>query len=246
MKVIPAIDIIAGKTVRLEQGEYDRKLSYTVDPLDAAREWESMGAELIHVVDLDGAREGKSVNLSVVEEVARAVNIPVEAGGGFRRESDIKKALDRGVWRVVVGSMAMEEADFARDILENFKERVILSVDVRENKIQTRGWRKPLDLDIFEILDRLVSFGAKEIIYTDIARDGTLSGPDTAFLKKILGRAKLDFIYAGGVRTIEHLRQLKELEHMGLKGAIVGRAIYDGTLNLKEAINACKTNNSMS
>jgi len=246
MKVIPAVDIIEGKTVRLEKGRYDRKLSYDWDPVYAAREWENMGAELLHVIDLEGAREGYPVNLPILQEVTRAVNIPVQVGGGFRKETDIKKALDHGAWRVIVGSKALEEIDFARDILRIFKERVILSVDSEEGSIRIHGWEKALDLDIFEVFKRFISFGAREIIYTDIAKDGTLSGPDMKFLRRIISETNVNLIYAGGVKTIEHIRQLKELENMGLAGVIVGRALYDGTLDLKEAIDACKKDNPVS
>ena len=245
MKVIPAIDIMGGRTVRLEQGRYDRRLRYDIAPVDAAREWESRGAELIHVVDLDGARDGWPVNLSVVSAIAQAVNIPVEAGGGFRNEADIEKALGTGIWRVVVGSKALEEKDFARNILENFREQVIPSLDADKDRLRIHGWKKPLDLDIFKALDRFVSYGAGEVIYTAISKDGTLAGPDTGSLKKIIGEFDIGFIYAGGVKNVEHIRELKELEHMGLTGVIVGRALYDGTLDLGEAINACKADNPM-
>jgi phosphoribosylformimino-5-aminoimidazole carboxamide ribotide isomerase len=246
MKVIPAIDIIGGKTVRLEQGKFDRKLSYDVPPVDAAREWETAGAELIHLVDLDGAKESRPVNLAAVEEIVRAVNIPVEVGGGFRKEVDIKRALDSGIWRVIVGSRAFEDIDFARDCIENFKERVILSVDAEDFKPRVRGWEKAVDLDLFEILKRFVSFGAKELIYTDIKRDGTLSGPNIEGLKRILSEVDIGIISAGGVKTIEHVKELKKLEPMGLVGVIIGRALYEGTINLGEAINAGKENNSVS
>ncbi|MEA3489580.1 MAG: 1-(5-phosphoribosyl)-5-[(5-phosphoribosylamino)methylideneamino]imidazole-4-carboxamide isomerase [Candidatus Omnitrophota bacterium] len=246
MKVIPAIDVISGRTVRLEQGKYDRQLDYEIQPVEAARKWESMGAELIHVVDLDGAKEGRPVNNSVVREIARAVNIPVEVGGGFRKEIDIKDALNHGVWRVVIGSKAFEEVDFARDCLENFHEQVILSLDAREFKPQVRGWEKSLDLDLFDMLEKFVSFGAKELIYTDILRDGTLSGPNTEHLEKILSKVDVRIISAGGIRTVEHVRQLKRLEPSGLGGVIIGRALYEGTIDLKEAINAGKEDNPLS
>ncbi|MFH1799092.1 MAG: 1-(5-phosphoribosyl)-5-[(5-phosphoribosylamino)methylideneamino]imidazole-4-carboxamide isomerase [Candidatus Omnitrophota bacterium] len=245
MKIIPAIDIINGKTVRLEQGRYDKKLSYKVEPVDAAKEWEAMGAELIHVVDLDGAGEGRPVNLSTISRIVKAVNIPVEIGGGFRNELDIKRALDSGVWRVVIGSKAFEDIDFARDCLENFQDKIILSMDARGFKPQIHGWKEELDLDMFDILERFVSFGAKEIIYTDVQKDGMLSGPGIEELRGILERIYVKIVSAGGIKTIEHIEELKKLEHLGVTGAIVGRALYEGTINLKEAIDAGKTNNSM-
>jgi phosphoribosylformimino-5-aminoimidazole carboxamide ribotide isomerase len=246
MKIIPAIDIIEGKTVRLEKGRYEDKLSYAMDPVDAAREWELMGAELLHVVDLDGAKAGEPVNLYVMEQITRAVSIPVQVGGGFRKESDIKKALDKGIWRVIVGSKALVEVDFARDIIDVFKERVILSVDADRGEVKVDGWTRSIDVDLGQAIDRFISFGAREMIYTDISKDGTLMGPDIPLLRKIFERHSAGFIYAGGVRTVEHLIELKELEKVGLTGVIVGRALYDGTLDLREAIHACEADNPLS
>ena len=246
MKIIPAVDIIGGKTVRLEQGRYDRKLSYDVSPVEAARRWEAAGAELIHVVDLDGAKEGRPVNLGVVKEIVKAVNIPVEVGGGFRKELDIKAALDHGVGRVIVGSKAFEDIDFARDCLENFKDRVILSVDAAGLKLKVRGWKEGVDIDFFEILKKFASFGATEIIYTDIKKDGMLSGPDIPGLKNILSRTGMNIVYAGGVKNIVHIKELTKLEQEGLGGVIVGRSLYEGTIDLKEAINAGKADNPVS
>ena len=246
MKIIPAVDIIDGKTVRLEQGEYDRKLSYDVSPVDAARKWEAAGAELIHVVDLDGAKEGRPVNLSTVEEIVKAVNVPVEVGGGFRKEIDIKRGLDTGIWRVVIGSKALEDIDFARDCIESFKERVIVSVDAKDYEPRVRGWEEATGLDVFEMMKKFVSFGAKELVYTDIKRDGMLTGPNVEALKRILSEVDARIISAGGVKTIDHIKELKELEPMGLSGVIIGRALYEGTIDLKEAINAGKADNPVS
>ena len=246
MKIIPAVDIIDGKTVRLEQGEYDRKLSYDVSPVDAARKWEAAGAELIHVVDLDGAKEGRPVNLSTVEEIVKAVNVPVEVGGGFRKEIDIKRGLDTGIWRVVIGSKALEDIDFARDCIESFKERVIVSVDAKDYEPRVRGWEEATGLDVFEMMKKFVSFGAKELVYTDIKRDGMLTGPNVEALKRILSEVDARIISAGGVKTIDHIKELKELEPMGLSGVIIGRALYEGTIDLEEAIDAGKADNPVS
>jgi len=246
MKVIPAIDLIGGKTVRLEQGRYDRKLSYEISPLDAARRWESMGAELIHVVDLDGARAGFPVNLQLVKEIADAVKVPVEVGGGFRRESEIREALDSGIGRVIIGSRAFEDISFARRCFDSFPGRVILSVDARNFRPQIRGWEQDTDVDMFDVLREFVSFGVREIIYTDIQKDGTLAGPSTDQLKKILSKVDVKVVSAGGVKTVEHVLELKALEKLGLTGVIIGRALYEGTIDLKEAIDAGKADNPVS
>ncbi len=246
MKVIPAVDIINGKTVRLEQGRFDRELKYDIEPVDAARRWESAGAEILHVVDLDGAKEGKPVNVSVLREITKAVNIPVEVGGGYRREIDIKDALDHGAWRVIVGSKAFQEIDFARDCVQNFRERVILSVDAKDFIPRVQGWEEAAHHDFFHILSRFVKFGAKEIIYTDIERDGMLTGPAVENIERILDEVKIKLVAAGGIKTLDHIRQLKRLEDKGLTGVIIGRALYEGTIDLKEAIDAGKADNTVS
>jgi len=246
MKIIPAVDIIEGKTVRLMQGKYDHKTDYNVSPVDAAREWESAGAELIHVIDLEGAKKGHPINLETAAEIARAVDVPVQLGGGFRKEIDIKKALDSGIWRVIIGSKAIEEEDFARDILTSFRERVILSVDADKTGLKLHGWQDRSRLDVFETIEKFVSFGAEEMIFTDISKDGTLKGPDIELLKELLPRVKVKLIYAGGIKDTEDILELKKLEKKGLAGVIIGRALYDGTIDLKEAIDACKADNPVS
>lgn len=246
MKIIPAIDIISGKTVRLKQGCYDRKLDYDMTPVEAAREWEAMGAGLIHVVDLEGAKQGRPVNTDMVKEIVRAVTVPVEVGGGFRKIVDIKEALNNGVWRVVVGSKAFEDIDFARNCLENFRQQVIISVDAKDYKPRVWGWKKSIDMDLFEILKKFKAFGAEEVIYTDISKDGMLSGPSTEQLERILDEVGIKVIAAGGVKDVGHITELKRLEKKGLTGVIIGRALYEGTINLKEAINAGKADNPVS
>ncbi len=246
MKIIPAIDLIGGKTVRLEQGEYDRMLNYEISPCEAALKWESMGAELIHVVDLDGAKKGEPVNLSVIREIVDAVKIPVEVGGGFRTTEFIKKALDAGVSRVVVGSRAFEDMNFARGVAREFKERVIFSMDIKGLRPSVRGWKETVDLDVSVMLQFFASLGVKEMIYTDIESDGMLSGPNMDNLKRILSETDIKIISAGGVKTVEDIRVLKEAEADGISGVIIGRALYEGTIDLKEAINVGKTDNSVS
>ncbi len=246
MKIIPAIDLIAGQTVRLERGEYDKKLTYEISPVDAARKWQSMGAELLHVVDLDGAKQAHPVNLPIIHAITRAVGIPVEVGGGFRTTDDIWFALDYGVKRVVLGSKAFEDKNFIRECFKNFGDRIILSVDAKNLQPRISGWEKGVDVDLFDVLREFVSFGAKEIIYTDIQKDGTLTGPSLDHLERILKEIKVNVISAGGVKDVDHIRELKKLEGLGLSGVIIGRALYEGTINLKEAIDAGKEDSPVS
>jgi len=246
MKIFPAVDIIKGKTVRLEQGDFDRKLSYEMEPVEAARKWEAMGAEAIHVIDLEGAKAGSPQNLDIATEIARTVNVPVQLGGGFRRQSDIKKALNAGIWRVTVGSKALEEFEFAKDVIKTFQDRVIISVDARSYDLKSRGWEEKVEGEFFYVLDKFVSFGAKEIIYTDILVDGTLSGPSVDRIEEILDKVDVKVISAGGIKDVEHVKMLKKLEPKGLTGVIIGRALYEGTIDLKEAVDAGKADSAVS
>lgn len=239
MKIYPAIDLIGGKTVRLVQGDYDKKLSYDIDPVEAAVKWESMGAEFLHIVDLDGAKAGRPVNLDVAEKIAGAVRIPVEIGGGYRNIEDIQKALDKGMRRVIVGSKAFEDKAFAKECARKFGDRVIFSVDARNGRIMSEGWELESGCDDVDMIEMFVrECGAKEIIYTDIQKDGMLTGPSTDKLEKILDGIEVNIVSAGGIKTVEHIKELKKIESKGLSGVIIGRALYDGTIDLEEAIDA--------
>ncbi len=246
MKIIPAIDLIGGKTVRLKQGEYDQKLVYDISPVEAARQWADLGAEMIHVVDLDGAREGKPANLDIVAEIVKTVKVPVETGGGYRTRDEVLSALEKGVSRVVLGSRVFRDVSFARDIAKELKEKIIFSLDVKNFRPSVDGWKNTVDIDISTVMGWFSDFGVKEMIYTDIKNDGMLAGPDMEGLEIILASSNMKVISAGGIKTVEHVRQLKSLEEKGLLGVIIGRALYEGTIGLKEAINAGKKDNSLS
>lgn len=246
MKIIPAIDLIDGKTVRLKQGEYDQKMVYDISPVEAAKKWADMGAELIHVVDLDGAREGKPVNLDITGEIVKATGVPVETGGGYRTREHVLAALEKGVTRVVLGSRVFRDVSFAREIAGELKEKIIFSLDVKNFRPSVDGWKNTVDIDVATIMNWFSDFGVNEIIYTDIKRDGMLAGPDIEGLEGILASSKMKIISAGGVKTAEHVRQLRTLEKKGLSGVIIGRALYEGTISLGEAMDAGKTDNTLS
>lgn len=246
MKIIPAIDLIDGKTVRLKQGEYHRKMEYDISPVEAAKKWADMGAELIHVVDLDGAREGNPVNLDTTAEIVKAVNVPVETGGGYRSREHVLQGLDIGVSRVVLGSRVFRDIHFAKEIALSLGEKIIFSLDVKNFRPSVDGWKNTVDIDVSTIMGWFSDFGVKEIIYTDIKNDGMLAGPDIEGLNGLLGSSEINIISAGGVKTVEHIRQLKCLENKGLSGVIIGRALYEGTIGLEEAIGAGKENNTLS
>ncbi len=246
MKIFPAIDLIDGKTVRLRQGEYDRKTVYGISPEEAARKWVDMGAEIIHVVDLDGAREGVPVNMDLTAKIVKSVGVPVQTGGGFRSKRDVRFALDAGVFRVILGSRIVSDMDFAREVVSEFGENVIFSLDVKDLKPSVAGWKQTVDEDIPAIIGRFSELGMKEMIYTDIKSDGMLTGPDICRLEAVLKSCSMKIISAGGVKTVEHIRQLKRLESKGISGVIIGRALYEGTIDLKEAIDAGKEDNPLS
>ena len=246
MKIIPAIDLIGGKTVRLQQGEYDRKMVYDISPVDAAKKWEDQGAPMLHVVDLDGAKEGKPVNLAVLAEIVKAVKIPVETGGGYRTRDEIRRAIDKGVSRVVIGSKALTDMRFAHNCVNDFGEKIIFSLDVKNFRPSVDGWEETVDIDIPTVLGWFSDFGVKEMIYTDIKSDGMLLGPNIESIERILDVAHMKIISAGGVKTKDHVTQLKALESKGLSGVIIGRALYEGTIDLREAIDAGKADNPVS
>lgn len=236
MKIIPAIDIIEGKTVRLEKGDYDKKISYDLTPVDAAFELEKQGAGFLHVIDLDGAREGEPVNIETIKKIVEKVNIPIEVGGGYRTFDDIDRALNIGVERVILGSSAVKDLSFAEKAIKKYGEKVIISIDVLDGKIKVHGWEADSEHELTMVLSKLKEFGATRINFTDVSKDGTLEGPDIGLLKEILDSTDLKMIYAGGIKSIEHIKALKNIESMGIEGVITGRAIYDGTIDIREAI----------
>ncbi|MBF0215452.1 MAG: 1-(5-phosphoribosyl)-5-((5-phosphoribosylamino)methylideneamino)imidazole-4-carboxamide isomerase [Candidatus Omnitrophica bacterium] len=246
MIIIPAIDIIGGRTVRLEKGSYDRELKYDMSPVDAALLWEKAGAELLHVIDLEGARAGKPINKVIAGEIIGKVRIPVQVGGGYRDIGSIRDALAIGARRVIVGSKAIEDLDFAEQAVKIFGDKVIFSVDVSKGKIRISGWERSVGADIGEIFGRLKGIGVTEIIFTDISRDGTLAGPDIEGISEIFHGAGLKFIYAGGIKNVGHISKMRDLSRIGLTGIITGRALYDGTIDLREAISACEKGNTLS
>ncbi|MCM8790831.1 MAG: 1-(5-phosphoribosyl)-5-[(5-phosphoribosylamino)methylideneamino]imidazole-4-carboxamide isomerase [Candidatus Omnitrophica bacterium] len=238
MIVVPAIDIKDGKVIRLAQGEFSRQTVYADSPVEMAKKWASYGVEMIHIVDLDGAREGCLKNLASVKEIIHAIKVDVELGGGMRDEGSIRQALDAGVSKVVIGTRALDER-FLRKITAKFGEKIVVGIDANEGVVHTRGWLFKTDIKAVGLAKKMETLGVKTINYTDISRDGMLEGPNIDSLREILRVTKLDVIAAGGVSTIGDIKRLKKLEPEGLKGVIIGKALYEGRIDLKEAIEAC-------
>ena len=238
MEVIPAIDLLDGKCVRLYQGDYDRASIFNDNPVEVARQWALEGATRLHVVDLDGAKEGKSVNLSVIEAIARAIDIPVQVGGGLRARAGVSRLLDTGVQRAILGTVAVENPDLVTQLCSEFNDRIVVGIDARNGKVATRGWLETSEVEATKLAAEMAQAGAAAIIYTDIHRDGTLSGPNMDALRELAESIDIPVIASGGVSSLTDLLSLLSLESAGVTGAIVGKAIYIGDVSLKEAVRA--------
>jgi phosphoribosylformimino-5-aminoimidazole carboxamide ribotide isomerase len=241
MEILPAIDIRAGKCVRLVQGDYDRELVFGDDPVDTARRWVSEGAARLHLVDLDGARAGRPVNQEVVRGIVQAVGIPCQCGGGLRDDAALALLLEEiGVERVVVGTQALRQPDWFREAVARYPRRIALGLDARDSKIATGGWLDVSEVPALDLAREYAGLPLAAIVYTNIANDGMLQGVDPRTLEDLGTLAELDVpvIASGGVTTVEDIGRLVRIgrEHRRLAGAIIGRALYEGTIRLAEAI----------
>lgn len=237
MKLYPAIDLLNKRCVRLYKGEYSKVTDYG-DPVEIAKKWKSMGATFLHLVDLDGAKEGRSVNLDVVKAIIDNVGIDVELGGGIRTLEKIEEVLSIGVNRVILGSVALKNPSLVKTAIEKFgSERIVVGVDTKNFKVATNGWIESSDVDALEFAKLLEKNGVKYIIFTDISKDGTLTGINKEQTSVLVNNTNINIIASGGVRSIEDLRIASEINCYGI---IIGKAMYEGTLNLEEAIKEFK------
>ena len=232
----PAIDIQEGRCVRLVQGRMEEATVYGEDPAAMARRWVAEGAEALHIVDLDGAREGQPQNSEAVLAIRRAVAVPLQVGGGLRSREAAAAYLDAGVERVVLGTRAAVDGEFLAEICAAHPGRVAVGIDARDGQVALKGWTEVIPLDAPELARRAEDLGAAAVIYTDIARDGTLSGPNVEAVSSLARQVTLPVIASGGVATVEDLRRLKALEADGVEGVIVGKALYEETLTVAEAL----------
>lgn len=237
MLIIPAIDLKDGCVVRLLQGKFDAQKTYSRDPLKAAKHWAAQGAELIHVVDLDGAATGVIANFEIVSDIARQSKVGIEFGGGVRDDATIKKLLDCGVQRVVLGTRAAQDRDFLKRAFSAYGKKVIVSIDASGGRVAINGWQNNLGgATPEELAVSLAKIGFKEFIYTDTLKDGTLSGPNIKSIKAMLKAGGIGIIASGGISCLADITRLKNLEKSGLTGIIIGKALYEGKFTLKEAI----------
>lgn len=237
MQIWPAIDLRGGKCVRLQQGDYSRETVFGEDPAGMAREFVAQGAEHLHLVDLDGARDGRPVNLESIAAIRAAIDIPCEVGGGIREESHIRQLLELGIDRLVVGTRALKEPGWLEAMTERFPDRLVLGIDARDGQVATHGWLETSDVAATELAAQVSQLPLAALVFTDIATDGMLSGPNLPALRRMLTSTSLPLVASGGVATREHVAQLAEL---GVAGCIIGRALYEGTLRLPEALAAAR------
>ncbi len=238
MIVIPAVDLADGKCVRLRRGEMSARTVYSGDPVAMARRWADAGAQILHVVDLDGAVHGSLRNGEAVDAICRAVGIPVQLGGGLRTSADVRRALDLGVHWAIMGTSALEQAEEVARAIGAFGERLIVSIDARDGYAATRGWTSISPMRATDLAVQVQALGARRLICTDIASDGMLSGPNVAALRELADAVTVPIIAAGGISCLEDVLALKELEPLGVVGCITGKALYEGKLDLAVAIRA--------
>lgn len=246
MLIIPAIDLKDGKVVRLLQGDFNKTTVYPEDPVHAALRWESEGASLLHIVDLDGALTGSPKNIETVRRILKNIkNSQIEFGGGVRTEEDIEMLFKLGITKVILGTAACEDEGFLKNVVKEFGTKILVSIDARDGIVATKGWRGTTNGQAMDFIKRVKDLGVDEIIYTNIAKDGALAGPDIQGIKKILDFLNLKnitsqgrggIIASGGVSSLEDVKKLKEMEPLGLVGVIIGKALYEGKIDLKEAI----------
>lgn len=233
MQIWPAIDLRGGKCVRLQQGDYNRETVFSDDPVAMAQSFAAAGAKYLHLVDLDGARDGKPTNHDVVRQIVQAVDMQCELGGGVRDQATIDALLNTGLTRVVLGTAALKNADWFRQMCEQYPQRLVLGIDARDGMVATDGWLETSNTPATELADQFRDVPLAAIVYTDIATDGMLQGPNVEAMAAMQRHVDVPVVASGGVTTIDDVRRLDEA---GLAAAIIGRAIYEGTLQLSEAI----------
>ncbi len=233
MEIFPAIDLIDGCVVRLVRGDYEQKTVYSKDPVSTACDFAAAGARYLHVVDLDGARDGGTPNIETVKEIVAASGLSVEVGGGIRSEETIENYLDAGVLRVILGTAALEDREFLKNAVADYGWRIAVGVDVKDGMVAIKGWREVTGTDCFSFCEELEKIGVSTVICTDISKDGLLAGTNMELYKELVKRFSMDITASGGISTTDDIRKLKSL---GLYGAILGKALYTGAIDLKDAL----------
>jgi len=239
LQIIPSIDLRGGKVVRLRQGDYARQLNYDLDPVETARGFESAGATWMHIVDLDGARQGQPVQTELISRLIRSTKLKIEVGGGVRSTGDIEALFAAGASRVVVGTRAMDDWDwFERTVRDaRCRDRIVLALDARDGMVATHGWTQTSGRRATEVASQVSGWPLAAILYTDVARDGQMAGANLEQTRAVAAAGSVPVIASGGIGNIEHIRQLTKI---GVWGAIIGRSLYEGTVNLEEALDIAR------
>lgn len=237
MRLYPAIDIIGGQCVRLTQGDYTQKTTFSEDPLAVALRWQDEGGEFLHLVDLDGAKDGTMPNLETVCKIAEHLSIPVEIGGGIRDMRAVRAYLERGVQRVILGTAAIEHPDFVKEAVAAWGDRIVVGIDAKDGMVAVKGWQEVSSVSALQLAKEMERIGVGTLIYTDIATDGMLQGPNLSAMREMADAVSMDVVASGGVASVDDIRRLKTT---GVEGVIVGKALYTGAVNLKEAVSVCK------
>ncbi|MGB7088174.1 MAG: 1-(5-phosphoribosyl)-5-[(5-phosphoribosylamino)methylideneamino]imidazole-4-carboxamide isomerase [Phormidesmis sp.] len=238
MDVIPAIDLLEGRCVRLFQGDYNQSQVFNDNPVEVARQWEAEGATRLHLVDLDGAKAGKPENWQAIEAIVQAVSIPIQVGGGLRDASRVSALFDLGVQSAILGTAAVENPELVAQLSQQFPGRIIVGIDARDGKVATRGWLETSEVMAIDLAKRMGEMGAAAIVYTDIKRDGTLKGPNLDALRELASAIDTPVIASGGVSALSDLLSLLALVPRGVSGVIVGKALYTGDVSIEQAIRA--------
>jgi len=240
MIIFPAIDIRGGKCVRLLKGDFNQETVFSDSPADMARKWQAQGAEYLHLVDLDGALAGSSQNLAAIKEILQVVDIPTELGGGIRSMEQIDQLLAMGITRVILGSVAVKNPDLVCEACAKYGERIVVGIDAKDGIVAVEGWGESGNIGVVELAKKMKDAGVKTIIYTDISRDGTLSGVNVEATIKLAQESGVKIVASGGVKSLEDIKALKKQEAVGIEGVIAGKSIYMGTLDLAAAIKIAK------
>ena len=237
MRIYPAIDIKDGQCVRLLQGRFSDVTVYGNDPAQTAKKWANEGGEFIHVVDLDGALKGRGINSGAIKKICESVSVPVQTGGGIRTMEDIEEKFNCGINRIIIGTKAVSDSEFVKCAVDKYGERIVIGIDAKDGMVAVEGWEKTSDFTAVDFAKKMTSIGVKTIVYTDIATDGTLNGPNISAMTEMVKSVNADIIASGGVGSIEHISALIPT---GVEGVIIGRALYTGAVDLRKAVNAAK------
>ena len=241
MEIIPAIDLLEGNCVRLNQGDYTQVTQFNNDPVKQALAWQEQGARRLHLVDLDAAKTGLPINDVTIKEIVAALKIPIQIGGGVRTIERAEALINYGVDRVILGTVSIEKPEIVKVLAKNHPGKIVLGIDAKEGKVATRGWLEKSNISATDLAKRFKNIGIAAIISTDISKDGTLEGPNLQAMKEMAVASSVPVIASGGVGTITDLISLLSLEPFGISGVIVGRALYDGSVDLQEAIKAIQS-----